>query len=106
MTITRDGRQHLGPVGEEKSVTDIEKNDAPFGHQFILQNVSARIRRSGTALTVLMLLGLPAMTRAEKDCNIQLTVRFLVFGAAHGFFSDHINDSWLRADHPGSDRTS
>jgi hypothetical protein len=40
VTIARDWGQHLRPVGEEKSVADVEENDAPFCHVPILLKAS------------------------------------------------------------------
>jgi hypothetical protein len=40
MTVDRDGSEHLGPVGEEKSVADIEENYAGLWHGSILLKAS------------------------------------------------------------------
>src|SRR5260370_28640681 len=42
MAIAGNGVQHLRPVGEEKSVADIEEDDAPLCHDSILPNARER----------------------------------------------------------------
>jgi hypothetical protein len=39
MPISGNRVEHLRPVGKEKSIADIEEDDAPVCHQSILPNV-------------------------------------------------------------------
>src|SRR5947209_5154550 len=69
MAIAGNGLQHLRPVGEEKSVADIEEDDAPLCHDSILPN--ARQSRDGVDPTEAVLRA-ATVTGAGKNCNIQL----------------------------------
>jgi len=57
MTIAGDRSQHLRAIGEEQCVADIEKDDAPFTHIFILLKIA-----------VGSLVNTAAMTMQEKHC--------------------------------------
>jgi hypothetical protein len=86
MKIAGDRLQHFGPVGEEKSVSNIKENDAPLCHDSILPKASVE----WTPLTELMPLRHAAVTAGEKNCNIQWKV---IYGlAGHGFFSNYIHN--------------
>src|SRR5260370_31333188 len=81
MAIAGNGLQHLRPVGEEKSVANIEEDDAPLCHDSILPN--ARQRRDGVDPTDAVVRA--AVTSAEKNCNIQLKLDSHGAARAMGF---------------------
>src|SRR5258708_28738661 len=82
MAIAGNGLQHLRPVGEEKSVANIEEDDAPLCHDSILPN--ARQRRDGVDPTDAVVRA--AVTSAEKNCNIQLQLYSLGESLAMCFY--------------------